>query len=250
MDSPNFYAILPFNVRRDENLMAEAKILYSEINALSNMYKYCYASNAYFADAYHVDERTIRRWLNNLVECGYIRVEYSADTDKRARKLIPLGENAPVARTKLSESPDNPVQPGQNCPETPDKIVQKPGQNCPEEYYKNNTRDNTTTRARGFDRFWAAYPRKVGKGAAEKSYERIKPDAQLITRMLMAISVQKNSDTWKRGYIPNPATWLNQRRWDDEVESGTAQPSAYHQPASTEDRPREIGPDTDILDFL
>ena len=41
------------------------------------------------------------------------------------------------------------------------------------------------------------------------------PDAALLDGMLRAIETQRQNDTWLRGYIPNPATWLNQRRWED-----------------------------------
>ena len=71
---------------------------------------------------------------------------------------------------------------------------------------------------RRFDRFWKEYPKKVGKGAAEKSFAKYKPDDQLTDTMIRAISAQKMSRQWKEGYIPNPATWLNQKRWEDEVE--------------------------------
>ena len=71
---------------------------------------------------------------------------------------------------------------------------------------------------RRFDRFWKEYPKKVGKGAAEKSFAKYKPDDQLTDTMIRAISAQKMSRQWKEGYIPNPATWLNQKRWLDEMD--------------------------------
>ena len=69
-----------------------------------------------------------------------------------------------------------------------------------------------------FDRFWSAYPKKVGKEAARKAFAKAKAPLDV---MLSAIDRQKNSQQWKRDngqYIPNPATWLNQGRWDDEVQ--------------------------------
>lgn len=75
---------------------------------------------------------------------------------------------------------------------------------------------------RRFERFWKAYPRKVGKGAAEKSFKKYKPDDALTERMIVSVEAHKRSDQWKRDggqYIPHPATWLNQRRWEDELET-------------------------------
>ena len=67
-----------------------------------------------------------------------------------------------------------------------------------------------------FDLFWKEYPRKVGKEAARKAFAKIKVPVETL---IDAIAKQKQSDQWKRGYIPNPATWLNQGRWEDDLSS-------------------------------
>ena len=71
-----------------------------------------------------------------------------------------------------------------------------------------------------FDLSWAVYPRKVGKGAARRIFARIKPDSGLLAKMRDAIEIQRESVQWQKDggqFIPHPATWLNQERWDDEV---------------------------------
>lgn len=82
--------------------------------------------------------------------------------------------------------------------------------------------DGKTPMDRRFERFWKAYPRKVGKGAAEKSFKKYKPDDSLTERMIASVEAHKKSDQWKKDggqFIPHPATWLNQRRWEDEIET-------------------------------
>lgn len=72
-----------------------------------------------------------------------------------------------------------------------------------------------------FDRFWAAYPRKVGKGAARRKFAQIKPDDALTDRMIQAVEKAKQSQQWTKdggAYIPHPTTWLNQERWEDELQ--------------------------------
>lgn len=69
-----------------------------------------------------------------------------------------------------------------------------------------------------FECFWAAYPRKTGKGAAHKAWQKLRPSHSLQQAILSAIADQKTSRQWlnENGrYIPHAATWLNQRRWDD-----------------------------------
>lgn len=71
-----------------------------------------------------------------------------------------------------------------------------------------------------FDRFWQAYPKKVGKDAAQKAFDKRKPDEGLLVAMLSTLAVQANSAQWLKDdgqFVPNPATWLNQGRWQDEV---------------------------------
>lgn len=80
---------------------------------------------------------------------------------------------------------------------------------------------------KGFDVFWQAYPKKVGKQAAQKSFAKAIKTVSLQT-LLAAVERQKRSLQWSRDngqYIPNPATWLNQGRWDDEETEVTQQRS-------------------------
>jgi len=72
-----------------------------------------------------------------------------------------------------------------------------------------------------FEAFWKAYPKKIGKDAAHKAFEKRKPNDALVTQMIRAIRVQCESDAWKKDggqFIPHPATWLNQGRWQDETQ--------------------------------
>lgn len=87
---------------------------------------------------------------------------------------------------------------------------------------KTITKTNTKTNARdadAFAAFWEAYPKKVSKATAEKAWEKLDPDSDLIDVMLKALEAQKKTSEWTKDsgqYIPYPATWINQRRWEDQ----------------------------------
>lgn len=91
---------------------------------------------------------------------------------------------------------------------------------------------NPNTNARGaldvvFDRFWNAYPKKVGKEAARKAMAKVKAPIETI---LTAIEQQKRSEQWAKDngqFIPNPATWLNQGRWEDELPQNQRERGEY-----------------------
>jgi uncharacterized protein YdaU (DUF1376 family) len=73
-----------------------------------------------------------------------------------------------------------------------------------------------------FDVFWNIYPKKVGKEAARKSFLKMVKNQTVFDGVLNALDWQTKSDQWlKEGgqFIPNPATYLNQGRWQDEPES-------------------------------
>ena len=68
-----------------------------------------------------------------------------------------------------------------------------------------------------FNRFWAAYPKKIGKGEAEKAWGKLTGDETFLETLLAALERQQPWLLRENGkYIPNPSTWLNQRRWEDE----------------------------------
>jgi hypothetical protein len=70
-----------------------------------------------------------------------------------------------------------------------------------------------------FDRFWAAFPRRVAKQAAQRAWTEINPPAALEEIMIVALQWQSRQPAWTKdggAYVPHPATWLRGRRWEDE----------------------------------
>lgn len=69
-----------------------------------------------------------------------------------------------------------------------------------------------------FERFWSKYPAKTAKKLVQSIWGRKKLDAR-VDEILSGLEKHLTSEKWKRGFIPNPSTFLNQERWLDEVES-------------------------------
>lgn len=86
-----------------------------------------------------------------------------------------------------------------------------------------------------FDAFWAVYPRKVGKGDARKAFAKVKAPVSVL---IDAVNTQKQSQQWLKNdgqYIPNPATWLNQGRWEDELPAVEAAKGVCGHPETVSD---------------
>lgn len=91
---------------------------------------------------------------------------------------------------------------------------------------KNKIKDKCQKDAE-FDAFWEAYPRKEGKQKAKAAFEKVNVPLDVL---LNAIEQQKESAQWSKDngqFIPHPTTWLNGKRWEDEVVmAGNAQMGA------------------------
>lgn len=84
---------------------------------------------------------------------------------------------------------------------------------------------DTRDASRSFEVFWSAYPLKKSKADALKAWLKLSPSEQLQASILKAIAQQSQGEDWlKEGgrFIPHASTWLNGKRWDDEVFSGAS----------------------------
>ena len=141
MEKPNYYGILPANVRYDNRLKPMEKILYSEITALANTQGFCFASNSYFGKLYEVDKKTVGVWVNNLAKFGYLKVELiykenSKEVLERRLYIVDLKEvplSAPVEEENLieNEKEKDSVTPPHKKMDTP---PQKNGEMSPQNY--------------------------------------------------------------------------------------------------------------------
>ena len=79
-----------------------------------------------------------------------------------------------------------------------------------------------------FEAFWRYYPaipdgnghgRRPAKDRAVRAWDKLRPDDKTLAAMGAALKRQKESRQWRDGVgIPYASTWLNNRRWMDELE--------------------------------
>lgn len=161
-----------------------------------------------------VTNKNVENAINKLARVGLV-VPYEAGG--KPFLLLPTWNEHQSIRAKRSKYPE---------PEIICNQMQSDASRCPRNPIQSKSESESNTNPADaeendlFERFWKAYPKKVGKGAALKAFEKAKVNADLIVVIENAIEQQKKTDQWKKDggqYIPNPATWLNQQRWEDEV---------------------------------
>ncbi len=115
----SYYAIIPANVRYDDRLTPNAKLLYGEITALCNEKGYCWASNSYFAELYKVSKETVSRWISKLEELGYIRTEliYEQGTKSvKERRIYICGDPIDKNINRYRQNNQYPIDENVNTP--------------------------------------------------------------------------------------------------------------------------------------
>lgn len=72
MERPGYYAVIPAEVRYDDAIPPNAKLLYGEISAMVDSSGRCIADNAYFSALYQLSDRTVTSLIKALKDGGYI----------------------------------------------------------------------------------------------------------------------------------------------------------------------------------
>ena len=115
-EKPNYYAILSAEVRYDNRLKANTKLMYAEITALCDMNSECFASNSYFANLYGKSKTSISNWISELVKYKYISLRFTykegtKEIDNRYIKILKGGIeenlNTPYKKTVKSNTTSN-----------------------------------------------------------------------------------------------------------------------------------------------
>jgi hypothetical protein len=228
MDTPSYYSVIPANVRYDKRLKPNEKLLFSEITCLTNKNGVCHASNSYFANLYNTSKETISRWVKNLVDCGYI--EYTLVYKEGTRQVN--SRRIRLAVHPIDEKINTPYQKDQY------PIDEKINTPIDEKIKDNNTSNNNTSNNNiknnkkdffdaerqsqkdkhnvpSFDDFWNLYDKKVGKVKAEAKFNKLSSDVK--ERIMSTLPAFLKTITDKK-YQPHPTTYLNNMRWEDEIE--------------------------------
>lgn len=231
-EKPSYWAVLPASVRYDPELPPMARLLYAEISSLTESRGFCYASNDYFVRLYGMAERTLQRHLKALEDAGYIQI--LDGNGGKARRRIFAGVNP------LAGNPDK------NDGVTPTKMSGPPDKNVTQNRKENRKENDPPKAPQGaawepqmFERFWKLYPRKRDKLKALRAWDKLKADRKLMQTMSAALKAQMATEEWQRDNgraIPYPSTWINNRRWEDELEGRAAEGGGpYGQSAQAEE---------------
>lgn len=226
-NKPNYYAIIPANVRYDKDLSPNAKLLYGEITALSNASGFCWATNAYFADLYNVTKRSIQLWLSQLEAKSFIKTALSSegpnDSSRKIYIISPHEENFTTPRKKIHGGDEENFTPPHEKKFTHNNTSINTTVN--NTINKNNSSNsaNLSKIEKEFEQLWKSYPRKIGKKKAFDSYKKARKIKKISYETIenglyRYIDYLKDQGTDEQ-YIQHGSTFFNQEKWQDEFET-------------------------------
>tara|TARA_R110000803_G_scaffold64303_3_gene125261 strand:+ start:5708 stop:6316 length:609 start_codon:yes stop_codon:yes gene_type:complete len=161
MTKPNYYAIIPAEIRYSKKLTPNAKLLYAEITALCNMNGKCTASSEYFCRLYEVSRVSIQKWLKNLEDNNHInRVNLYRQGSKEILTRVITLVNTP-SKEKLTDNTNTKVYNNINLTDSNKKaFFKKPKLNDVLNYCKER---NNNIDAEAFIDFYESKGWQIGK---------------------------------------------------------------------------------------
>jgi hypothetical protein len=163
------------------------------------------------------DKQKFEAIVSTCIEVGLLAVIdgdliHSPSLSKRMNRMHEISESRKIAAQSRISSSD-------------EQLLSKSSAKSPKGKGKSKVKDNPYSPL--FDAFWLAYPRKENKVQAARVFDRLGATDELVQTMVQAVAVQSKKWTDPK-FIPHASTWLNGRRWEDEIETqATAQATHY-----------------------
>ena len=242
---PSYYAVIPADVRYDDAIPPNAKLLYGEISALIGKDGFCFASNTYFMNRYGFSDPTVSRLLKQLEDNGYIIREQERDSSgKVIRRKIFLNVSAPEEQPPLkNNTPKSQNREGgglkndgytdtSNTSNIPPNPPEGDGSHPKKPSRGRQTKSQADTLPERFEKFWQFYrssiPQDRSAGSRQKAiraWDKLAPTDDQATLMAKALFAQVRSQAWLSGIgVPHASTWLNNRGWEDDWGTPPEQP--------------------------
>ena len=182
-----------------------------------------WTSKGNMANDLEMGRRTVQENINALVEMGVISVvgQRTCRNGFTVEYRVNMGALEALESTRAGAAPVR--EPHMTCAPAAQVPVREPHTNLPLTIHEPSKVCNSAReRNDRFDEFWHRYPRKVGKGHAQKAYakaiKKVDHD-ELIYALSQQIPAMESKEPQ---YRPHPATWLNSERWNDEPEQPTS----------------------------
>lgn len=212
---------IPTDILDKKELSLLDKFIYSEVFTMCAQGKEFFMSNARLAERYGKSKITISRSVNKLSKLGYINAKLSYnDKQEIDKRTITLSSKTTRGIVKNDDTPSSKTTRGIVTSDKGNKSINKSI-----EY--TNVQSKIAPES-DFEKLWKLYPNKKGKDLALKAYKKAIKDGTTNKEIQTGIVNLKKEIAFKeteKQYIPHGGTWFNQKRWEDDYETGNVEQS-------------------------
>ena len=171
----------------------------------------CFPSHKRLAELSEMTDRSVRNHLGDLADKGLIQI---------IQRNRDNGSQTSNGYLLILNDTHGDTSPRKNIPTPKENISTHPQKNIPTLNLVNNNLVNEPLYSVqiAFDKFWKIYPRSVGKAKAKEAFNKAVRKVTLDTIMSAVEEYTYSVKGKDTKFIPHASTWLNQERWDDELE--------------------------------
>lgn len=201
-----YFAIIPEWVL-DADITSPAVRLYAVLRRYADQNGNCFPTRKTLATRVKVSEATVDRLLKELQGIGALvvrnrKAESGAYTSSMYTVVTVRGVYSPMSTPVLTHEDRGVLT-------SDDRTIARENQSHEPDLSRASLVDR-------FNEFWAAYPRKIGKPAAERAYRKLKPAEHDAVMGGLAVWAKYWAERGEPEFTPHPSTFLNQRRWEDQ----------------------------------
>jgi biotin operon repressor len=205
-EKQSYYVVIPMPVFEDKDLRANEKLLYGLISSLINKDGYCYASNKFIASKLNISEINVSKTLKKMEQKGYLIMVYIRDGAIIKNRKIYIDERLSKMITATIIKNDN------GTIIKNDKEIYKAIKGINKVYIKEIYKEK-------FDKFWELYPNKKSKEKTIIWFNNSNITDELYKTIMDKLKIFIKLKSWQDiKFVPHPSTWLNQKRWEDEID--------------------------------
>lgn len=211
----NFKGVwIPSSIWLDKDLTLQEKAFLTEIDSLDNN-EGCFATNSYFSDFFVLSKNRCSEVIKSLEIKEKIKIIYIRNNKCIQKRIIKLSEDS-KREFHISEEVRN-VEGGIRDIE---EGYSENRQGYSEKGEDNNIYNNTINIYNvQFEKFYKSYPKKQSKELTKKWFDKNKITDERFDEIISKLELFKTHE-WNKSnikFIPMPITWLNQKRWEDEI---------------------------------
>ena len=227
------YVVMHNRVLEDESLSWEARGVLAYLLSRPDNWQ---PSVAHICKLGNMGRGKGQRIFNELKEAGYVKKSVPRGTKGQVAGQVLTCYETPRSDQEAKQQPNVVCMSGytktplSDNPSDGKAVLRKSGPliSTDKEISTDSNNTSSSDDDGAFEKFWSMWPKKVGKVAAVKAWKKVKDKPATLSLILINLEMHANAGDWKDvQYIPNPATYINQERWTDQVYENSGSNSKY-----------------------